>query len=98
MVSAATARVLARCNGFEVTAEGDVVGAVATPVFSGTKLVPDYLLVRLAEAIPGAYRAITPDLIAAADAVSETVVLGITADEVAALPEHRNVTLGRSSP
>jgi hypothetical protein len=93
MVSLAIARVLARCNGFEVTAGGDPVGAVATPVFSGTKLVPDYLLVRLDATIPGSYRAITADLIETADAASETVELGITVGEVAALPEPRFVHL-----
>ena len=87
MVNQTTARVLARCNGFRVTAEGEVVGDVATPVFSGTKLLPEYLLVRVADSIPGAYRAIPPELIAEADAETETVFLGIAADEVAVLPE-----------
>jgi hypothetical protein len=87
VVDKATARVLARCNGFRVSADGEVVGAVATPVFSGTKLLPEYLLVRVAETIPGAYRAIPPDLIAEADPETETVFLEIAADEVAVLPE-----------
>jgi hypothetical protein len=87
VVDKATARVLARCNGFRVSADGEVVGAVATPVFSGTKLLPEYLLVRVAESMPGAYRAIPPELIAEADAETETVFLGIAADEVAVLPE-----------
>jgi hypothetical protein len=81
------ARVLARCNGFRVSAEGEVVGAVATPVFTGTKLLPEYLLVRVADTIPGAYRAIPPELIAEADAETQTVFLGIAVDEVAVLPE-----------
>ena len=51
MVNKTTARVLARCNGFRVTAEGEVVGDVATPVFSGTKLLPEYLLVRVADGV-----------------------------------------------
>ncbi|HST14073.1 MAG TPA: hypothetical protein VLJ44_04365 [Gaiellaceae bacterium] len=87
MVSLSTARVLARCNGFDVSAGDDLVGAVATPVFSGTNLAPDYLLVRLSSAVSGAYRVITPDLVAAADAGSKTVSLVITAEEVEALPE-----------
>jgi hypothetical protein len=86
-VTTTTARVLARCNGFRVSADGEVVGAVATPVFSGTKLLPEYLLVRVADSIPGAYRAIPPELIAEADAESETVFLEIDAGEVAVLPE-----------
>jgi hypothetical protein len=87
MVDKRDARVLARCNGFRVSADGEVVGAVATPVFSGTKLLPEYLLVRVADSIPGAYRAIPPELIAEADAETETVFLEIAADEVAVLPE-----------
>lgn len=87
MADKTDARVLARCNGFRVSADGEVVGAVATPVFSGTKLLPEYLLVRVADSIPGAYRAIPPALIAEADAETETVFLEIAADEVAVLPE-----------
>lgn len=90
MISLATSRVLARCNGFRVTAGDEVVGAVATPVFSGSQLLPDYLLVRVSDEIPGAYRAIPSNLIASADANSETVALELTADEVAALPEPRS--------
>jgi hypothetical protein len=87
VVPVGIARVLARCNGFTVIAGGEVVGAVATPVFSGTKLLPDYLLVRVAESIPGAYRAIPPALITQADPESETVFLEIGLDEVRVLPE-----------
>jgi hypothetical protein len=84
---AAKARVLARCNGFLVATDGKIVGAVATPVFSGTNLLPDYLLMRVAETLPGAYRAIPPALIAAIDEESCTVTLGIPEDEVAKLAE-----------
>ena len=87
MVDLATARVLARCNGFSVEAAGEVVGAVATPVFSGTNIVPDYLLVRVSGSIPGAFRAIPPELVAEADVGSETVFLEIEPGEVAVLPE-----------
>jgi hypothetical protein len=91
MAGVGRSRVLARCNGFRVTAGGEVVGAVATPVFSGTRLLPDYLLVRVTELIPGVYRAITPDLIGRVDAPSETIDLDLTAGEVAAMPEPENV-------
>ena len=74
MVTLATARLLARCNGFTVVADGEVVGRVATPVFSGTKLLPDYLLVRVADATPGTYLAIPPALITDADPESRTLV------------------------
>jgi hypothetical protein len=96
MVSAKTARVLARCNGFRVEACDHVVGAVATPVFSGVKLLPDYLLVRIEAAIPGIFRAVPPELVAAADAASETVVLNVDLVEVASLPVPP--TLDRVSP
>ena len=87
MVTLPTARVLARCNGFTVVADGEVVGRVATPVFSGTRLLPDYLLVRLAESIPGTYCAIPTALIADADAESEIVQLDLGVDELHLLPE-----------
>ena len=47
----------------------------------------DVMLVRVADSMPGAYRAIPPELIEEADAETETVFLGIAADEVAVLPE-----------
>jgi hypothetical protein len=87
MVTLATARVLARCNGFTVIARGEVVGDVATPVFSGTKLLPDYLLVRLSETVPGTYCAVPAALITDADADSETVMLEISVDELRVLPQ-----------
>ena len=80
-------RVLARCNGFDVEAGGEVVGSVATPVFSGTRLRPDYLLVRVGDHVAGRFRTVTPELIVAADSAEQVVVLGIDADGVAALPE-----------
>ena len=87
MVTLSTARVLARCNGFTVIAGDEHVGHVATPVFSGTKLLPDYLLIRLDESIPGTYCAIPTGLIADADPMSETVLLQIGVDELRLLPE-----------
>jgi hypothetical protein len=72
-VSPATARVLARCNGFEVTAGGKVVGVVETPVFSGTKLQPDYLLVRLAG--ERELRMVQPELVADVDAKAHRIAL-----------------------
>ena len=88
MISARTAQVLARCNGFRVTVRDELVGFVATPVFSGQDVLPEYLLVRMeGDEFPGFFRAITPDLIATADAGSETVVLEIDRAELASLPE-----------
>jgi len=86
MVSARTARVLAQCNGYRVKAGDHVVGAVATPVFAGASLLPEYLLIRVEAAIPGIFRAVPPELVAEADAASETVVLEIDPAEVTSLP------------
>lgn len=80
---AATVRVLARCNGFEVAAGDEVVGSVETPVFSGTKLQPDYLLVRVGDHL----RMVPPEAIVSADAASRTLFLGLDAAEVEALAE-----------
>jgi len=88
MVTLSTARILARCNGFTVVTDGEVVGRVATPVFSGTRLLPDYLLVRLAESTPGTFCAIPTAFIGCADAESEIVELEIGVDELRALAEH----------
>jgi signal transduction histidine kinase len=98
MVSAKTARVLARCNGFRVEAGGQLVGAVATPVFSGGSLLPEYLLVRVGAAIPGIFRAVPPDLVSAADAASETLVLKLAAAEVASLPVPDVLERGSATP
>ena len=88
MVSGRTARVLARCNGFRVKAGEEVVGSVATPVFSGQRLLPEYLLIRLDDAaMPGAFRAVPPELVASADANSATLTLEIDRAELASLPE-----------
>jgi hypothetical protein len=81
----AAAEVLARCNGYLVSAGGTIVGAVATPVFSGTKVSPDSLLVRAA-GTSAVYRKIPLDLIAAADAASETIFLTLEAQGFEALP------------
>jgi len=77
-LSAATVRVLARCNGFDVAAGGQVVGSVETPVFSGTKLQPDYLIVRLGDEL----REVPPEAIVSVDAASRTLFLGVDADEL----------------
>lgn len=68
-LSAATVRVLARCNGYDVSAGGEVVGSVETPVFSGTKLQPDYLIVRLGDEL----RELPPESIVSIDAASRTL-------------------------
>ena len=38
---------LARCHGYEVFANDRLVGVVQTPVFSGTSIEPDSLILRI---------------------------------------------------
>ena len=85
--SASMVRVLARCNGYDVAVGDEVVGSVETPVFSGTKLLPDYLLVRLADTDSASFKVIPPDLIVAADPDERTVFLGVERGEVEGLDE-----------
>ena len=84
MLPQSTIRVLARCNGYDVLAADEVVGSVATPVFSGTNLLPDYLLVRVADY---GLRAVPPEAVVGADASQHRVFLSIGPDELVALPE-----------
>ena len=88
MLSLSTARVLARCNGFTVLSGDEPIGTVATPVFSGTKLLPDYLLVRLDESIPGTYFNVPTTQVADADAEEEIVVLDTDIDSLLRLVDH----------
>jgi hypothetical protein len=75
------ARVLARCNGYDVATGDEIVGSVETPVFSGTKLEPDYLIVRVRDGL----RVVPPEVIVSVDATSHTLFLGLDADELARL-------------
>jgi hypothetical protein len=84
MLPQSNAYVLARCNGYSVVAGEEVVGAVATPVFSGTNLIPDYLLVRVDD---DGLREVPPDAIAATDARTNRVYLSIGRADLARLPE-----------
>lgn len=80
-LSPAMVRVLAQCNGYDVAAGDAIVGSVETPVFSGTKLQPDYLIVRLGDGL----HAVPPELIVSVDSASRTLFLGLDADELARL-------------
>lgn len=74
-------RVLARCNGYDVAAGDQIVGSVETPVFSGTNLEPDYLIVRLEDGL----RVVPPEVIVSVDTASHTLFLGLDAAELAKL-------------
>jgi hypothetical protein len=74
-------RVLARCNGYDVAAGDEIVGSVETPVFSGTKLQPDYLIVRLEDGL----RVVPPEVIVSVDTASHTLFLGLDTTELAQL-------------
>ncbi len=50
--------VLARCHGFQLVSGDELVGFVETPVFSGTSIEPDSLVVRTVRSIPGTFRTI----------------------------------------
>ena len=83
----ATVRLLARCNGFQVEAGGELVGHVATPVFSGTSLRPEFLIVRTVERIPGRFRLVPPDAVVAVDSGERIVHLRLAPQELAELEE-----------
>lgn len=97
-LSLETIRVLARCNGFRVEAGGEIVGSVETPVFSGTALLPDYLIVRTRESIPGRFRLVPPEVVENVDPADHVVVLDLTVQEVADLDDPGPRLFGRPAP
>ena len=85
--SPATVRLLARCNGFGVAARDDVVGTVATPVFTGTSLLPSHLIVRTVATIPGIFRRVPSECVAVIDARTKTVTLDLSVEDVVELDD-----------
>ncbi len=81
-----TASILACCHGFTVRAVDRPIGTVETPVFSGTGLEPDSLLVRAAGSPPGSSETIAVALVAGVDLELEEVVLSVGADEAISSP------------
>jgi hypothetical protein len=73
---------LACCHGFVVAAGDEPVGQVETPVFSGTSLEPDALIVRTVEAIPGTFAAVAVAQVATVDEADECIILRGTLDEL----------------
>jgi hypothetical protein len=72
------------CHGYAVSVEGEPVGLVETPVFSGTSIEPDALLVRTVESIPGTFTAVAVADVAAVDQATEVITLRCTVEELLA--------------
>ncbi len=73
---------LACCHGFAVAAGDEPIGQVETPVFSGTSLEPDALIVRTVDAIPGMFAAVAVTKVAEVDESEESITLRGTRDEL----------------
>ena len=67
-----------------LTVDGEPVGLVETPVFSGTSVEPDALLVRTVEEIPGTFTAVAVADVAAVDQAAELITLRCTVEELVA--------------
>ena len=66
---------LACCHGFAVAAGDELVGVVETPVFSGTALGPDSLIVRTVEGIPGTFADVPVAHVARVDDARRSITL-----------------------
>jgi hypothetical protein len=73
---------LACCHGFAVAAGDEPIGQVETPVFSGTSLEPDALIVRTVEEIPGMFAAVAVAKVAEVDESEESITLRCTREEL----------------
>jgi hypothetical protein len=73
---------LACCHGFAVAAGDEPVGQVETPVFTGTALEPESLLLRTVEAIPGEFAAVPVTEVAAVDEAGRQITLRGTRDQL----------------
>jgi hypothetical protein len=78
---------LACCHGFAISASDCLLGVVETPVFSGTGLRPDYLIVRNAESIPGRFTDVPVSLVEEVDLEHRKISLGSPLAEVARAPD-----------
>jgi hypothetical protein len=85
--SGALGALLTCCHGFTVAARGNRVGAVETPVFSGSSLEPVSLIVRTADSIPGTFRVVPLALVADVDSTTRRIALSIGPNEIARLDE-----------
>jgi hypothetical protein len=75
---------LACSHGFAVEAGHEPVGYIETPVFSGTSLEPDTLIVRTVDQIPGTFTAVPIADVAEVDEVGRLVVLRCTIEDLSA--------------
>jgi hypothetical protein len=82
LTAKANAASLACCHGFTVAAGDEPFGLVETPIFSGTSLEPDLLLVRTLGGVPGAFAAVAVADVSAVDDARRTITLRGTRDEV----------------
>jgi hypothetical protein len=73
---------LACSHGFAVEAGDAPVGRIETPVFSGTSLEPDTLIVRTLDGIPGTFAAVPVSDVAEVDEAGRVVVLRCTIEEL----------------
>ena len=73
---------LACCHGFAVAAGGEPVGCVETPVFTGTSLEPDSLIVRTVDEIPGEFAAVDIAAVAHVDEEQRSITLRGSRDEL----------------
>jgi hypothetical protein len=85
--SDAFGRRLASCHGFLVLARDGPVGTVETPVFYGVARDPDFLIIRVAEMMPGTFRIVAAALVEGVDPEQPAITLALTSREVGALPE-----------
>jgi hypothetical protein len=79
-----TESILACCHGYTVWGADRLVGTVETPVFSGTGIEPDSLLVRTGGRPLGLVWAIDVELVAEVSREREEIVLAVPAAEALA--------------
>ncbi len=74
--------VLACCHGYSVNASEQGLGVVVTPVFSGSALRPDYLLVRITDNGSTRIAQVPAAAVEGVDPGSRTVLLGLRLEEI----------------
>jgi hypothetical protein len=86
---------LACCHGFAVAAGDEPVGQVETPVFTGTDVEPESLLLRTVEGIPGEFAAVPVTEVTTVDEAEQLITLRGTRDELfGVVPPARPLSTG----